>query len=541
MDLGRPQTLHLFHERDVSITVTPEAYELSRPTTAVGKVSTTVETLSISGSGQEPLRTGIQTRPVSLPTLTHELLFVLVCSSAQLWTNINVGNVTVTLLHIQKSFNLDERQLPWLSGAFSLANGSLVIIFGSLADQIGPKKVFLGGCFWLALWSIIAAVSKTSQEFLVARAMHGAAAGALIPSGIALLGWIYEPGQRKNRAFSAFGAMAPLGFILGALQGGVVTSITTWPCMFWFNAILLVPFSAVAYHIIPPDQHKPSFHSLSKFDWLGSALAVTGLALIIFGFTNGPVASWAPYTYSLLILGIILLMVFVFVERSYATNPLMPIEIWKTKSFPILMLSSVLGWGGFAGWQFYVSLFYLRVEKASSLLTAAYLSPNGIIGVLATFICAATLHVVPGHYLFATSCLAFGLGAVFYIPLSYNPSLSYWYTGFLGIIFSTFGPDLAFASASIFVTSNVKRKYQGAAGSLVNTTIQISMSLGVGLAGVVESSFLTSKHVENPTTEQTLQSYRAAWFFSLGITILGTVLTILFVRIPKTDEKSHAE
>lgn len=550
MSIGRPNEVHfrddkplpssredrgsardLFHDAPTSIASTPSGYA----------TPIELESFVVIDSSQENLRSGIQARPLSLNSFSHELLFILICSAAQLWTNINVGNVTVTLLHIQKSFDLDDTQLPWLSGAFSLANGSLVIIFGSLADQIGAKKIFLGGCVWLIIWSVVAAVSKSAIVFFVARAMHGSAAGALIPSSIALLGWAYQPGQRKNRVFSAVGAMAPLGFILGAIEGGVVTAFTSWRWMFGFNAILLVPFSIAAYVVLPPDDPHISITNLKEFDWLGSLFAASGFGLIVFGLTNGPVASWAPYTYSLLIAGICCLMIFVFIEKSHAAHPLMPIAIWKTKSFPVLMVASVLGWAGFAAWQFYVALFYLRVEKASSLMTAAYLSPNGFIGILATFVCASTLHILPGHYLFATSCLAFGLGSVFYIPLSYDPNLSYWFTGFIGIILSTFGPDMSFASASVFVTSNVKRKYQGAAGSLVNTTINISMSLGVGIAGIVESAYLTSKHIEEPTREETLESYRAAWFFSLGVTIVGTILTILFVRIPKTDEKAHEE
>lgn len=551
----RPKGVHFQNsgedfELSQGIARNPYTYETSQtptpaPSASVSRASS-VENLAVfSDSASELLREGIQGRPAALSSLKHELVFVLLCSSGQLWTQINLGNVTVNLLKIQDSLKLDDTQLPWLSGAFSLANGAFVIFFGSLADKIGAKKVFIGGCLWLALWSVIAATSKTAVQLFVSRAMHGIAGGALIPSGIGLLGYFYEPGQRKNRVFSAFGAMGPLGFILGAIEGGVVTSFTTWPWMFWFNAILLVPFSAAAYFVIPPDTTKDIRQNLKGFDWLGSIIAITGLCLIVFGFTDGPVASWAPYTYSLLIVGLLLLIIFILVEKSIAQNPIMPLEIWQTKSFPLLMVATVLGWAGYAAWQFYVSLFYLKVKHASPLLTAAYFSPNGVVGVLATFVCASTLHILPGHYIFAASCLAFGIGTVFYIPLSYSPDLSYWFTGFIGITLATFGPDLSFASASVFVTSSVKRKYQGTAGSLVNTVINVSMSLGVGIAGIVESTYLKSKDTGDAgwtaSSEEVLESYRAAWWFSLAICLSGLLLTLVFVRIPKTDEKAHSE
>lgn len=556
MDKTRaPSAVHFAEEAFEFSSVTrrePGIYESSQPVTPATSTPvsrrSSFEHLADTEFGSTDqtrtlLRHGIQGRPAVFSSLSHELVFVLLCSSGQLITQINFGNVTVTLLKIQESLRLQDTQLPWLTGAFSLANGAFVIFFGSLADKVGAKKVFIGGSLWLCLWSLAAGLTRSPIQLFVSRAMQGIAGGALIPSGIGLLGYIYEPGVRKNRVFSAFGAMAPLGFILGAVEGGVVTAFTDWRWMFLFNAMLLLPFSIAAYFVIPPDNPRSIRESLRGFDWLGSVVAISGLTLIVFGLTDGPVASWAPYTYSLLIIGVLLLVIFVFIEKFLAENPIMPLEIWRTKSFPILMVATVLGWSGYSAWQYHCSLFWLRIKQASPLLTAAYFGPNGIVGIIATFICASTLHILPGHYIFAVSCLAFATGGAFFIPLSYYPALSYWYTGFICLILTTFGPDLSFASASIFVTSNVKRKYQGTAGSVVNTVINLAQSLGVGVAGIVETAALNARHSGSapwtPTEDDILASYRAAWWFSTAIALAGFLLTIICVRIPKTDEKMH--
>jgi MFS family permease len=457
-------------------------------------------------------------------------------------TQILFGNMTASLLDVQRSLNLDETQLPWLQAAYSLANGSFVLIFGGLSDMLGATRVYISGCLWLAGCSLIVGLAHNANLLFVARAMQGIAGGALIPSGLALLGYVYEPGRRKNRVFSVYGSAAPVGFVLGIAQAGICIKVADWRWTFYINSVLVALVAVAAFFVLPKDEHPVG--NLSRFDWLGSFTAIAGVVLIVFGLTDGPVVAWSPYTYTLLAIGVLLVGVFVWIEKKVAANPVMPLEMWITPSFGWLMFASVLGWGGYASWQFYVSLFWLKVKHVSPLLAAAYFSPNLVFGILATLICASTLHVLPGHYIFTISCICFSIGPGIFVLLSYHPDLSYWATGLPALIFTTFGPDLSFSSASVFVTSNVKRKYQGSAGSVLNAILNLAMSLGVGLSGIVESQIIkskagTSNADSEPSLSDVLLSFRGAWWFSLGLSLASLLVTLLFVRIEKTSEKKH--
>ncbi|ORY84752.1 major facilitator superfamily domain-containing protein [Protomyces lactucae-debilis] len=484
----------------------------------------------------------IQARPVQLRSQAHEVLFILICASGSLLTNIAFGNMTVSLLDVQKSLDLDETELPWLQGAYALANGSFVLVFGGLADSLGAKRVFICGCLWLAIWSLVAGLASSPIQLFVSRAMQGISGGALVPSGLALLGYVYEPGRRKNRVFSIYGAAAPIGFIIGAAEAGVCIQVANWRWTFYINSILVTLVAIAAWFSIPPDEHPVG--NLRRFDWLGSGVAIAGIVLVVFGLTDGPVAHWTPYTYGLLIVGVLLLALFVWIEKKVSDDPVMPLEMWSTPSFGWLMAATVLGWGGYACWQFYAGLFWLKVTQASPLLTAAYFSPNAVFGVVATMVCASTLHILPGHYIFGISGMCFSVGPALFVLLSYKPHLSYWAAGFPALIFTTFGPDLSFSSASIFVTSHVKRKYQGSAGSVLNAILQVAMSLAVGLGGIVESQVVQARRDPlnpdwQPSLDDVLASYRAVWWFSLALSLASLLMTLLFVRIEKTSEKKH--
>lgn len=132
-----------------------------------------------------------------------------------------------------------------------------------------------------------------------------------------------------------------------------------------------------------------------------------------------------------------------------------------------------------------------------------------------------------------------------------------------------FTPDLSFAAASIFVTSNVSRRYQGVAGSILVTLQNISQAIMTSLSDTVGSA-VTNKGYEvlsatlkpeyrhvglNGTswmgpggqmqygtrTGTTMEALQAVWWFDLAGALLALVLSAVLLRIPKEDEREHLD
>jgi hypothetical protein len=184
------------------------------------------------------------------------------------------------------------------------------------------------------------------------------------------------------------------------------------------------------------------------------------------------------------------------------------------------------------GWQFYAIQFWLRIQNASPLAVSLYLLPNAIVGILAAWIVSRVLHLIPGHYIYLTSMLAFSLGPVFFLPQT--PGTIYWALSFPGICLVTFGPDLAFAAASIFITSNVSRSYQGSAGSLLVMVQNLSGAIMTSVADAVGAQVDLGEGGEIG-----LRGLRAIWWFAFVGGILGAGVVGGWVRIPREVEKEH--
>ena len=185
-------------------------------------------------------------------------------------------------------------------------------------------------------------------------------------------------------------------------------------------------------------------------------------------------------------------------------------------------------------WQFYAVQFWIRYQGASPLTVALYLLPNAIVGVLAAWLVSKTLHMVPGHWIFIISMICFGLGPAFF--LAQKADSSYWAFSMPGVALATFGPDLSFAAATIFITSSVPRSYQGSAGSLLVTVQNLTLAI---MTSVADSIGL--KVDQLPSGEVGLDGMRAIWWFGVASALTGALITTALVRIPKAEEKEHVQ
>lgn len=302
------------------------------------------------GSPRAPVSQGV---PPELPNLAAEIVFVVTCSGGQLVSALLIGHVTVTQAVFGDALGISPSQIPWLLGASMLPCGLSVVISGSLADLMPPKPLMVGAFLWESLWNAIAAAAispRLKVLFFVARAMQGLAAGVLVSASMSILGRVYSPGIRKTRVFSLMAACSPLGYWLGCLLAGALSSHLPW--IFGSSAILMAVLTIAAQLTIPPlhpakDSANTEAPSLRHFDYIGAGLASVGCTLIIFGLTQGDSADWDPYTYTSIIVGFVMLGVFYFAEKRI-TRPLIPNRLWQTPGFGALLVSYFLGLGAYS-------------------------------------------------------------------------------------------------------------------------------------------------------------------------------------------------
>jgi len=120
-------------------------------------------------------------------------------------------------------------------------------------------------------------------------------------------------------------------------------------------------------------------------------------------------------------------------------------------------------------------------------------------------------HVRAGIVLMIAMC-AFCIGNI--IASVTPPGLNYWAASFIAMLIMPIGMDSSFPAANIAVSNSMPRHQQGLAASLVNTVINYSISIGLGLAGLVETRI-------NRDGTELLKGYRSALYLAIGLAVLG--------------------
>ena len=451
---------------------------------------------------------------------SHEIAFVAVISSAQLLTQAGLGQALAPLPIIGAHFRTtDLGELSWYVASYSLTVGTFILIAGRLGDTYGHRSMFIFGYLWFGTWSLLAGVSYYSTQlfFNFCRAFQGIGPAFLLPNALAILGWTYPPGMRKNLVFSFFGACAPTGFLLGAVFSALFAQLTWWAWAYWSMGIACFIMAILSYFVLPCTKDSDGSDETKSFDLAGSITGVAGLILINVAWNQGPSVGWStPYTYILLIVGILLMLLFALIERR-VKQPLVPLKVLSGETGFILICVAA-GWSSFGIWIFYLWQFLEKLRGLSPLLGSAQFSPVAISGPCAAIVTGLLMNRIPTTMVMTLALLAFTTGLVLVATMPVHQT--YWAQTFVSLIVMPWGMDMSFPAATLILSESVPKQHQGIAASLVNTVVNYSISIGLGIAGTVESRV-------NRDGTNVLRGYRSAWYAGIGLGGFGILISLL--------------
>ncbi|EGW32389.1 uncharacterized protein SPAPADRAFT_55850 [Spathaspora passalidarum NRRL Y-27907] len=457
----------------------------------------------------------------------REILFMIFMCMSQLITQAAVAQTMNTSIQISETFNVGDQpgEISWFSAAFSMTVGTFILISGRIGDMYGYKKLFIIGYVWFGVFSLMcgfAGLTTSTVFFDIMRAFQGIGPAIMMPNTQALIGSFYPESKKKNICMACFGAVAPSGFILGALFSGLFTVKVWWAWSFWVCGIIGIALAVAAFWVIPK---RIGVKSQGSFDYLGSIFGVSGLIFINFSFNQGPNVGWEkPYVYVLLIVGFLCIGVFYFVETK-VKDPLVPPSVLKGDTGFILGCIAA-GWSCFGIWLFYMFRWALLVDESGPIMAAVLNITTGPMGFIAAIGTAILLTKIPSAVVMFLAMIAFLVGSVL---MGTRPvGQIYWAQKFVSLIIQPLGMDMSFPAACILLSSALPRRQQGIAGSLVSTFVNYSISIGLGFAGTVER--YTTLHME-PGLPTTIHGMRNAFYMGMGLAGLGVVLSTVFIFI----------
>ena len=111
--------------------------------------------------------------------------------------------VNVALPSIQRDLGADATTLEWLVAGYGLTFGGLLLVASRVADRWGRRRMFVLGTALFVLSSAVCGVAPDVETLMAARLVQGAAAAAVGPTVLSLIGDVYE-GPHRVRALGAY-------------------------------------------------------------------------------------------------------------------------------------------------------------------------------------------------------------------------------------------------------------------------------------------------------------------------------------------------
>lgn len=385
--------------------------------------------------------------------------------------------MTNALPVIRLELGASVEELQWFVNAYTLAFASLILMAVALGDRLGRRTVFVAGIVVFTVASAFAALSTDPTQLIVARAIQGLGGAAIMPLSLSLLAGSVEA-KRRPLAIGIWGGLAGLGVAVGPLIGGAVVEGWSWEAIFWINVPVGLVAIPVVLAVLPN-----AFGARVRLDLLGLALAALGVLGLVFGIVRGNDAGWdSVEVVGSLVGGALLLVLFLLWERRTA-SPLLPLRLFRDRSFT---LANVVGFGfsfGMFGAVF-ILIQFLQIVQGHSPLEAAVMTTPWTMAPMIVAPLAGIFASRIGTRNLIVAGLLFQATGLFWLGLTLETGTSY-ATMLPAFISAGIGMGLVFAPSSTAVLANIVADDTAKASGTNSTLREIGVALGIAVLTAV--------------------------------------------------------
>src|SRR6476660_2644769 len=242
-------------------------------------------------------------------------------------TFIDATVVNVALPALQADLHATITDVQWVIEAYALFLGALILVGGSLGDQFGRRRVFLGGVVFFTAASMLCGFAASSRVLIAGRALQGVGAAFLVPGSLAIISATFDDAER-GRAIGTWSGFRAITTAIGPVSGGWLVEHVSWRAVFFLNVPLAGMVLVLSLRFM--DESRDSSRT-SRIDWVGAVLAVLGLGGTVFGLLEWtPLGASHPLVLGALALGVISLVLLVIVERR-VQSPMLPLALFRSR------------------------------------------------------------------------------------------------------------------------------------------------------------------------------------------------------------------
>jgi EmrB/QacA subfamily drug resistance transporter len=287
----------------------------------------------------------------------------------------------------------------WATTAFLITSTISTPLYGKLSDIYGRRPFYLFAITVFVLGSALCGIATSMYELAAWRALQGIGAGGLMSLALAIIGDLVPPRERakyQGYFMAVWATSSVLGPVVGGFLAGqsALLGVDGWRWIFWIN----VPLGVLAFAVVMRVLHLPHERREHRIDWPGALALITCLVPLLIVAEQGRTWGWtSAAAFTSYAVGLIGLGAFVMIERAYGDDALLPLRLFRNRSFAVAGMGSVvMGAGMFGGLLLLPQ--YLQIVRGSSPTVAGLQMLPLVAGIMAGALGAGVAISRTGRY-----------------------------------------------------------------------------------------------------------------------------------------------
>ncbi|MEV2217855.1 MFS transporter [Streptomyces sp. NPDC050997] len=396
--------------------------------------------------------------------------------------------VDATVLHVAvPAVTEDLRpgaiELLWIVDIYPLVCASLLILFGTLGDRVGRRRILLLGYGLFGVASAMAALAETAQVLIAARALLGVGGAMIMPATLSILRQVFPDRRERALAIGIWSAVAAVGAAVGPLLGGFLLEHFWWGSVFLVNIPLMLVSLPVGRLLLPESKGD----GRGPWDVVGALMAAAGLFGLVLGVKRLGSGELDAFTVVPLAVGTTLIVLFVRRQRRRA-HPLVDLRMFARPAFSTSVGCIVLAMLALVGLELIAAQYLQLVLGLSPLETGLRLLPLTVAAMAAGLAGARMLRRFGPRRMVS---LGFCLTAVAVLLMTAmggedNPGLM-----LSGFVLLGFGLETTLFGAYESMLSEAPPEQAGGAAAIGETSYQLGAGIGIALLGSVMNAAYT--------------------------------------------------
>ena len=390
---------------------------------------------------------------------------------------LDITVVNVALPAIQADLDAGLSSLQWVVDAYALTLASFLLVFGSLGDRLGRRRIFALGFGAFTVASLLCGLASDATVLNLFRAVQGVGAAAMFATALALIAQEFEDRER-SKAIGIWGATVGGAVAVGPLIGGLLTDGLGWEWIFFAN----VPIGIAAIVLTQSRLANVAATDVQPIDWPGVATFSLALFGLIFGLIRANAEGWGSPQILLSLGGAAVLMTAFVAIEARRPNAMLDLSLFRVPAFGgVSIVAWALSAGMFAMFL-YLTLYIQGVLDLSPLEAGVRFLPLTILSFVVAPIAANLSHRIPVRLIMGLGLILVGVGLL----LMHGVEVGDEWTGLLpGFIVAGIGIGMTNPMIAETALAVVPAARAGMASGINSTFRQVGVATGVAALGAV--------------------------------------------------------